>query len=248
VAGLFKQYYETAVAATSYAQLREAAGYFSSAVLGGLLDVLGILGGGAALTRLRALLAKGWVPLQSWFEAAVTIGKQLWARLRGSGGRMLDRLLKGEREKAGGKGKKATPNRTGKVPYGSTDLSQEALKYRQKNNLWHDGNVAVYEYIDKDGNVVRRVFTTTPESGKHAERIGWESLKSEGVPPENVKRVYSELEPCELNGSNCKAELNNRFPNAEKTHSYDYPGSTAETRVLRQKAIEQRRADFEKHK
>jgi hypothetical protein len=91
VAGLFRQYYETALAATSYEQLREAAGYFSSAVIGGLLDILGIIAGGAALTRLRVLRSQGKLTVGAWLEAVAQWGQQLWARLR-SGGRLLERL------------------------------------------------------------------------------------------------------------------------------------------------------------
>ena len=55
-----------------------------------------------------------------------------------------------------------------------------------------------------------------------------------------MTRVYSELQPCELNGSNCKNLLSNKVPEAEVTYSFDYPGSTKDTRALRQEALNQR--------
>jgi hypothetical protein len=120
VAGLFRQYYETALAATSYEQLRDAAGYFSSAVIGGLLDILGIIAGGAALTRLRVLRSQGKLTVGAWLEAMAQWGQQLWARLR-SGGKMLERLLKGEREGVKGKAGKGKPTTNHIQPSNSPD-------------------------------------------------------------------------------------------------------------------------------
>ncbi|MBJ6641468.1 hypothetical protein H4K36_33250 [Streptomyces sp. DHE7-1] len=47
--------------------------------------------------------------------------------------------------------------------------------------------------------------------------------------PEQVRRVYCELEPCMMPGHYCAAWLQAVLPHAEFTHSFDY-GDTAESR------------------
>lgn len=41
----------------------------------------------------------------------------------------------------------------GKVPMEESDLGRMALKHRIDNNAWHDGNVAVFEYEDNEGQL-----------------------------------------------------------------------------------------------
>lgn len=147
-----------------------------------------------------------------------------------------------------------------KVGLKETDLSRIALEERAKldmsikdrsinhNIKTQGGNVAVYEYLDPvTGKLTKRVFTTRPDSGRHAERIGWETLEKEGIPQKNVRRIHSELEPCELNGANCKSCLNERFPNVEKTYNYDYKGSTKETIQGRIQGKSDRNVDFSRN-
>ncbi len=141
----------------------------------------------------------------------------------------------------------------GKVPMEESDLGRMALKHRIENGIWHDGNIAVFEYEDNQGSLQHLVQGTLPTTRKHAERLALEKLKADGIPSENVKRIYSELEPCEvgsggLRGEGCKAMINNNFPAAKVTYSYEYKGGYADTKLGRQASIEQRAADLAKYK
>ena len=95
---------------------------------------------------------------------------------------------------------------------------------------------------------LKRLATTK----KHAERLALERLEADGIPHENVKRIYSELEPCEVESGGfkregCKAMLQKYYPSAKVTYSYDYKGRGADTRLGRAASIEQRAADFSKY-
>lgn len=86
---------------------------------------------------------------------------------------------------------------------------------------------AAFEVQDDRG--VKRIETEQARVGApHPERVLWTRLEAQGVRPEQVTRVYTELEPCFLPGNYCAMWLT-RFTNAEFTHSFDY-GSTAENR------------------
>jgi hypothetical protein len=149
--------------------------------------------------------------------------------------------------------KTVSPDFVGKVPMEESDLGRMALKHRIDNNAWHDGNIAVFEYENNEGKIQHLVQSTIPSTGKHAERLALEKLKADGIPNENVKRIYSELEPCEVNdgglrGEGCKAMLDSHFPAAKVTYTYEYKGSRSDTRLGRQASIAQRAADFVKYK
>jgi hypothetical protein len=122
----------------------------------------------------------------------------------------------------------------GKVEYGLSMLSQKAIAFRKTLGAAarHDGNIAVFEYINKEGIIDRIAFTTKTEEElkalgyidekPHAEEFGFEWLTENKIPDENVLAVYSELEPCLLNGHKCKQEITKRFPKAKVSYSYTY--------------------------
>ena len=89
VTALFRLYYETAVGATSWTELRTAGKYFAQALLAGLLDVLAVYGSPAALAQLRALRVAGRLTLQGWSRFFAQQGKTLQRRLRSGGGTKL---------------------------------------------------------------------------------------------------------------------------------------------------------------
>jgi hypothetical protein len=118
-------------------------------------------------------------------------------------------------------------NKLTKVVLGSDDLSQFAINYRKTlSNPNHKGNIAVFEYIDNNGNLVKKAFSTEqsgPLKGIHSERIADDFFTKNNISKSNVKRVYSELEPCEL-ASKCKELLKTEYNKAKISFSYDYPG------------------------
>ncbi|MFF3172908.1 nucleic acid/nucleotide deaminase domain-containing protein [Streptomyces sp. NPDC057900] len=87
---------------------------------------------------------------------------------------------------------------------------------------------AAFEYTDAAGE--KQIATDATGPGRsHPEELLWWRLKEQGVTPEQVRRVYCELEPCMMPGHYCAAWMRQTFPDAEFTHSFDY-GSSAESR------------------
>jgi len=87
---------------------------------------------------------------------------------------------------------------------------------------------SAFEYIDNTGT--KQVITDATGPGRpHPEELVWHRLQAQGVTPQQVRRVYCELEPCTMPGHYCAVWLQATFPHAEFTHSFDY-GSTAESR------------------
>ncbi|MFD9744719.1 nucleic acid/nucleotide deaminase domain-containing protein [[Kitasatospora] papulosa] len=87
---------------------------------------------------------------------------------------------------------------------------------------------AAFEYVDAAG--VKQVATDVTGPGRpHPEELVWRRLSGEGVKPGQVRRVYCELEPCLMPGHYCAVWMQDLFPQAEFTHSFDY-GASAESR------------------
>ncbi|MFJ9925567.1 SUKH-4 family immunity protein [Streptomyces misionensis] len=87
---------------------------------------------------------------------------------------------------------------------------------------------SAFEYVDATG--AKQIATEATGPGRpHPEEILWQRLRSQGIAPEQVHRVYCELEPCMMPGHYCAVWLQVTFPHAEFTHSFDY-GATAESR------------------
>ncbi|MET8804868.1 SUKH-4 family immunity protein [Streptomyces sp. NPDC004546] len=87
---------------------------------------------------------------------------------------------------------------------------------------------SAFEYVDASG--AKQIVTDATGPGRpHPEELVWQRLHAQGVAPEQVRRVYCELEPCMMPGHYCAVWLQATFPHAEFTHSFDY-GSTAESR------------------
>ena len=141
----------------------------------------------------------------------------------------------------------------GKVPMEESDLGRMALKHRIENAMWHDGNIAVFEYKDSEGKLQHLVQGTLPTTRKHAERLALERVAADGIPAKNVKRIYSELEPYEVDsggirGEGCKTMIDSYFPSAKVTYSYDYARRFTDTKPGRTASLEKRAADFAKYK
>ncbi|MFC6880076.1 MULTISPECIES: SUKH-4 family immunity protein [Actinomadura] len=85
---------------------------------------------------------------------------------------------------------------------------------------------AAFEVGDSRGG--KRIETEQAAVGlAHPERVLWSRLERQGVRPEQVTRVYTELEPCFLPGNYCAMWLT-KFTRAEFSHSFDYGDTAAE--------------------
>lgn len=133
-----------------------------------------------------------------------------------------------EKEAAEKAAQTAAKAATNVVAYGSTDLAKKAIAFRLAKKITSARNVAVFEYVE---NGVSKTFTMASERGVgHSERlIATELVEKQGIDPKNVRRIYSELEPCLAPGGYCKAFIGQNFPNAAVTWSFEY-GVTQESR------------------
>ena len=127
--------------------------------------------------------------------------------------------------------------------YGPTaSLRQVAMDKRATlNKPNHAGNIAVFEYVDNTGANVTEAFSTIQNSSKHAERIGLETLAERGVDLKNIKRIYSELEPCSLEGHNCNNLIKEKAPNARVYSDYQYTD-----KKVRKASVEARQKKLDK--
>ncbi|MGZ0042445.1 nucleic acid/nucleotide deaminase domain-containing protein [Paenibacillus ottowii] len=133
-------------------------------------------------------------------------------------------------DKAGSSGSKGVLN-VKQVEYGSDDLSKAAQQFRIDNNITGGQNVLIAE-VEVNGVVKRYQIVSsreeivvgeeTVEKITHSEKIFDDIMKKEGISPDQVKRLYSEREPCILDGHNCKQLLSKEYPNAEVTYSFEY--------------------------
>lgn len=117
------------------------------------------------------------------------------------------------------------------IEYGSDDLSKAAQQFRIDNSITGGQNVLIAE-VEVNGVVKRYQVVSTREElvvGEeiiekitHSEKLLDDIMKGEGVSPDQVKRIYSEREPCILDGHNCKELLSKEYPDAEVTYSFEY--------------------------
>ena len=118
--------------------------------------------------------------------------------------------------------------RTERVTYGETDLGAIALAYRKKHDYWAGRNLAVFEYNSLDG--VLRTVTAISDTGVHSEKAAWKALQAIGVQASQVTRIYSEREPCMLPGAFCAKFINETFPKAEVSYSFEYADKASRVR------------------
>ncbi|MFC7178500.1 nucleic acid/nucleotide deaminase domain-containing protein [Kitasatospora paranensis] len=88
-------------------------------------------------------------------------------------------------------------------------------------------NYAAFEILDDNGD--KQVFTSSGSICLHPEERVWRNLEAAGIQPEQVVRIYTELEACAMPGHYCSMWFALAFPNARVTHSFPY-GETAESR------------------
>lgn len=87
---------------------------------------------------------------------------------------------------------------------------------------------AAFEYVDGAGET--HIVTQATGPGRaHPEELVWRELSAQGVAPEQVRRVFCELQACMMPGHYCAVWMQRLFPQAQFTHAFDY-GSDAESR------------------
>ncbi|MEW1908973.1 SUKH-4 family immunity protein [Kitasatospora sp. NPDC085895] len=83
------------------------------------------------------------------------------------------------------------------------------------------GATAVLTYRDADGKE-QTLFRMSSPGGAHPELEAWRTLQQQGVRPEDVLAVHSDLRPCELPGGYCAAALLAELPVAAFSYGHDY--------------------------
>ena len=148
---------------------------------------------------------------------------------------MQQALLKSDKDKAA----ELIANHSFKVGFGSAvlgfkkiayseanDLVQRVINFRRKLGAKAPGktqhatsgsNVAIFEYIDKSGNIAYKEAMAMGKEANHAEKLIIRELAKDGIPPENVTRIYSELDSC----VSCTGELAAGFTKAKGFYSFE---------------------------
>jgi hypothetical protein len=122
----------------------------------------------------------------------------------------------------------------GQIPY-KWGLSNAAVVYRRTNKDIGGGrNVAVFEV--EIGEQRFRIARASKKNATHAERMVAEELTRLKIEPDQVTRIYSELQPCTLPRRRCQAYIARNFPNAYVTWSFEY-GPTRESRERGKRAL-----------
>ena len=124
------------------------------------------------------------------------------------------------------------------IPWGE-DLSKAAIQYRDDHDISPRRNVAVFEFRRRDGRLATIAIDSTPYTprdrrGKriegHSERRLANILRSYGIHPSRVERVYTELHPCSMRGRHCSNMLRTTFRKATVYYSFEYGHDAASKR------------------
>lgn len=85
-------------------------------------------------------------------------------------------------------------------------------------------NVCVVEYKNAEGKIVRKTFASN--SSNHSEELMIDSLKADNISGGDVKKIFTEREPCVETATNIGHNCTNRIieytPDAEVTYVVDY--------------------------
>jgi len=122
-------------------------------------------------------------------------------------------------------------NAVGEVGYGATDLGQAVRNARA--NLPDPTtlrNGAVFEFEQNGRRMLSDVGWSRP--GWHAERVVWDTLQQRGVRPDQIRRIFSELEPCIIPtpAAGCRSFIARMFPDARVTWAFEYGDAASRAR------------------
>lgn len=125
-----------------------------------------------------------------------------------------------------------------KIKPDATDLSRavinERAKYQKEIGKITGKNFAAFEYIDDNGKLQVKIMSSS-DSGQHSERRIGDWMKEQGIKPEKVTRVHSELEPCVTPQAFCKPYLAINVPQAKISYSFEYGDTISKVNGLRER-------------
>jgi RHS repeat-associated protein len=120
------------------------------------------------------------------------------------------------------------------------DLAKMVAREKSRRGISPGRNGAVFE-VEVNGRL--RHMVGFSERGKgHAERLIDRELERLSISPSSVRRIHSQLEPCDMPGGYCRGMISSKYPNAEVTYTYPYPAGKAGKSVRQQSVEAMRRA------
>ncbi|KAB2347840.1 nucleic acid/nucleotide deaminase domain-containing protein [Actinomadura rudentiformis] len=99
------------------------------------------------------------------------------------------------------------------------EMMDAVEKSRQERGDSSGNNYAAIRYVDTDGK--ERILVTNSD-GVHSERMGGNYLLDNGIDPNNIRGIYTERSPCDINSSYCDQWIKKHAPNADVSHRFDY--------------------------
>ena len=90
-------------------------------------------------------------------------------------------------------------------------------------------NVAVAEYEATDGSL-KTIARASQRGVGHAERNLGRALNEMGIDPSKVRRIYSELQPCNMPGGYCDSFIQREYSQSKVTWTFEY-GDTPQSRT-----------------
>jgi Xanthomonas XOO_2897-like deaminase len=108
------------------------------------------------------------------------------------------------------------------VAPGSTDLSKLAMRFRVASGV-KEGNIAIVEIEQQGQTWYMGMSAARGRLATHGEWNLGKDLLRQKINPSDVRRIYSELEPClGPPGTGCASFLTRTFPETDITYSFEY--------------------------
>lgn len=123
-------------------------------------------------------------------------------------------------------------------------MSQIAAEYRVQYGIKDARNIAVVEYRDSTGALRRAVAESDFEANLHSEKIIDLNIKDMGIDKSQVTRIYTERQPCVMDGHNCTQLINENYGNAQISYSFDFGADKASAYVAKKDLLSAVKALF----
>ncbi|GLW65249.1 hypothetical protein Arub01_34930 [Actinomadura rubrobrunea] len=99
------------------------------------------------------------------------------------------------------------------------ELIDAVKEARRQANADGGDNFAAIRFVDKDGQ--ERILVASSD-GVHSERMGANLLLDNGIDVKDIKQIYTERSPCDINPSYCDQWIKRHLPGVDVLHSFDY--------------------------